>query len=159
FHYVKINSSYRKRLSSLRRREMPERNASSRGGLGTIRNATKLLSLLAEGPALQHLTDLAERSGMSVPTVHRLLRSLVMADSAVQARTPQHIGLGPETPRLSTLYPRTHPLCNPVSPFVAALPDQLQATISTPILVGHELVCLDHADAAYQCPFRSPPAS
>ena len=43
-----------------------------RGTLGTVRNATLLLSLLAEGPAYNQLTDLAERSGMSLPTVHRL---------------------------------------------------------------------------------------
>src|SRR4051812_39061984 len=50
-----------------------------RGTLGTVRNATTLLSLLAEGPAYNQLTDLAERSGMSLPTVHRLLRSLALA--------------------------------------------------------------------------------
>lgn len=138
---------------------MPERNTSSRGGLGTIRNATKLLSLLAEGPALQHLTDLAERSGMSVPTVHRLLRSLVLADFAIQDPTTLRYGLGPEISRLSTHYLSKHPVLNAVSPFVVALRDQLQATISTSILVGHELVCLDQVDAGDQGPFRSPPAS
>ena len=138
---------------------MPERKAISRGGLGTIRNATKLLSLLAEGPALQHLTDLAERSGMSVPTVHRLLRSLVIADFAVQDPTTLRYGLGPEISRLSTHYLSKHPVLNAVSPFVVALRDQLQATISTSILVGHELVCLDQVDAGDQGPFRSPPAS
>ncbi|WP_022871267.1 IclR family transcriptional regulator [Yaniella halotolerans] len=138
---------------------MPERNASPRGGLGTIRNATKLLSLLAEGPALQHLTDLAERSGMSVPTVHRLLRSLVIADFAIQDPTTLRYGLGPEISRLSTHYLSKHPVLNAVSPFVVALRDQLQATISTSILVGHELVCLDQVDAGDQGPFRSPPTS
>src|SRR5438477_251813 len=49
-----------------------------RGTLGTVRNATLLLSLLAEGPAYNQLTDLAERSAMSLPTVHRLLRSLAL---------------------------------------------------------------------------------
>lgn len=138
---------------------MPERNTGSRGGLGTIRNATKLLSLLAEGPALQHLTDLAERSGMSVPTVHRLLRSLVLADFAIQDPTTLRYGLGPEISRLSTHYLSKHPVLNAVSPFVVALRDQLQATISTSILVGYELVCLDQVDAGDQGPFRSPPAS
>lgn len=138
---------------------MPEPSGGSRGGLGTVRNATKLLSFLAEGPALQHLTDLAERSGMSVPTVHRLLRSLVLADFAIQDPTTLRYGLGPEISRLSTHYLSKHPVLNAVSPFVVALRDQLQATISTSILVGHELVCLDQVDAGDQGPFRSPPAS
>ena len=41
-----------------------------RGTLGTVRNAVLLLDLLTDGPAYQHLTGLAERSGLSVPTVH-----------------------------------------------------------------------------------------
>lgn len=135
---------------------MPESATSSRGGLGTIRNATKLLSLLAAGPALQHLTDLAERSGMSVPTVHRLLRSLVLADYAVQDPTTLRYGLGPELSRLAAHYRAKHPVMNAVSPFVVALRDQLQATITTSILVGHELVFLDQVDARDRGPFRTP---
>src|SRR5690625_5014939 len=105
---------------------MPEPSGGSRGGLGTVRNATKLLSFLAEGPALQHLTDLAERSGMSVPTVHRLLRSLVLADFAIQDPTTLRYGLGPEISPLSTHYLSKHPVLNAVSPFVVALRDQFK---------------------------------
>lgn len=138
---------------------MSEATAGSRGGLGTIRNATKLLSLLAEGPALQHLTDLAERSKMSVPTLHRLLRSLVQAGYAIQDPVTLRYGLGPELTRVSAHYRTKHPVVNAVSPFVIALRDQLQATISTSILVGHELVCLDQVDAGDRGPFRSPPSA
>jgi len=138
---------------------MTESTANSRGGLGTIRNATKLLSLLAEGPALQHLTDLAELSKMSVPTVHRLLRSLVQAGYAVQDPVTLRYGLGPELSRLSSHYRSKHPVVNAVSPFVVALRDQLQATITTSILVGTELVCLDQVDAGDRGPFRAAPGS
>lgn len=138
---------------------MPNSTAGSRGGLGTIRNATKLLSLMAAGPAFQHLTDLAERSDMTVPTVHRLLRSLVQADYAVQDPATLRYGLGPELSRLAGHYRAKHSVMNAVSPFVVALRDQLEATISTSILVGHELVCLDQVDAQDSGPFRSPPGS
>lgn len=138
---------------------MAESTASSRGGLGTIRNATKLLSLLAEGPSLQHLTDLAALSEMSVPTVHRLLRSLVQAGYAVQDPVTLRYGLGPELSRLASHYRSKHPVVNAVSPFVVALRDQLQATVSTSILVGTELVCLDQVDAGDRGPFRATPAS
>ncbi len=96
---------------------MAEPAANLRGGLGTIRNATKLLSLLAAGPAFQHLTDLAERSGMSVPTVHRLLRSLVQADYAVQDPATLRYGLGPELSRLAAHFRAKHPVMNAVSPW------------------------------------------
>src|SRR5699024_9867766 len=138
---------------------MPEPTATSRGGLGTIRNAAKLLSLLAHGPALQHLTDLADRSKMSVPTVHRLLRSLVQAGYAIQDPVTLRYGLGPELSRLSAHYRSKHPVVNAVSPFVIALREQLQATISTSILVGTELVCRDQVDAGDRGPFRAPPDS
>ena len=61
--------------------------ADSRGSLGTVRNAVVLLHLLADGAPYQHLTDLAERSGLSVPTVHRLLRSLSLAGLYLVLRT------------------------------------------------------------------------
>ncbi|MPZ95851.1 MAG: helix-turn-helix domain-containing protein, partial [Propionibacteriales bacterium] len=52
---------------------MTETGDAARGTLGTVRNAVLLLDLLTDGPAYQQLTDLADRSGLSVPTVHRLL--------------------------------------------------------------------------------------
>ena len=63
------------------------------GTLGTVHNAVTLLRLLAEGPAYQPLTDLAARSGMAVPTVHRLLRSLVVAGFVEQDPTSSRYGL------------------------------------------------------------------
>jgi DNA-binding transcriptional ArsR family regulator len=72
-----------------------------RGTLGTVRNATLLLSLMAEGPAYNQLTDLAERSGMSLPTVHRLLRSLALAGLVEQDPRSLRYGLGSEIVRLS----------------------------------------------------------
>jgi hypothetical protein len=56
------------------------------GSLGTVRNAVLLLQLLGEGPAYQQLTDLAERSGLSLPTVHRLLRSWCWLTSSSRTR-------------------------------------------------------------------------
>src|SRR3990170_6555507 len=73
----------------------------ARGTLGTVRNAVLLLDLLSEGPAYQQLTDLAERSELSVPTVHRLLRSLVLAGIVEQDPRSSRYGLGPELTRLS----------------------------------------------------------
>ena len=75
-----------------------------RDRLGTVRNAVVLLQLLAEGPAYQHLTDLADRSGLSLPTVHRLLRSLVLAELVEQDPRSSRYGLGPELTRLSHRY-------------------------------------------------------
>ena len=90
--------------------------ADGRGGLGTVSNAVLLLDLLSRGPAYQQLTDLAERSDLSVPTVHRLLRSLVLADLVEQDPRSSRYGLGPELTRLSHQYLARLPILGSLAP-------------------------------------------
>lgn len=131
-----------------------ESGTAGRGGLGTVRNAVRLLELLGEGPAYQQLTDLAERSGMSVPTVHRLLRSLVLADLAVQDPWTSRYGLGPELTRLSNHYLSRLPLLGALSPYLSQLRDQLDHTIHVEILVHGEVIYVDRVDGPARGPFR-----
>lgn len=132
----------------------PEAGTAGRGGLGTVRNAVRLLELLGEGPAFQQLSDLAERSGMSVPTVHRLLRSLVLADLVVQDPRSSRYGLGPELTRLSNHYLSRLPLLGALSPYLSQLRDQLERTIHVEVLVHGEAVYVDRVDGAERGPYR-----
>lgn len=134
---------------------MAENEPGARSGLGTIRNANRLLDLLARGPRFHHLTELAQESGMSVPTVHRLLRSLALADLVVQDPSTARYGLGPALTRLSNHFVARHPVTTAFSPFAVALRDQLSATVSIHILVADEAVCLDQIDADDRGAFRS----
>ncbi|WP_349827081.1 IclR family transcriptional regulator [Brevibacterium litoralis] len=134
---------------------MPEAGTSRGGGLGTIRNAVRLLDLLATGPAWHALTDLATRSEMSVPTVHRLLRSLVLAGYAVQDPATSRYGLGPQFTRLSSHYLSRHPVLAALAPFAVPLRDQVAATVSVYELVGAEVVCIDQVDAGDRGAFRA----
>ena len=129
-------------------------NDPGRGGLGTVRNAVRLLELLAEGPAYHQLTDLAERSAMSIPTVHRLLRSLVLADLAVQDPATSRYGLGPELSRLSHHYLARLPLLGALSPYLSQVRDQVGATVHVEVLVRGEVVYVDRVDAGASSPFR-----
>lgn len=122
------------------------RDHAGRGGLGTVRNAIRLLDLLAEGPAFQQLTDLAERSGMSLPTVHRLLRSLVLADLVVQDSRSSRYALGPELTRLSHHYLARLPLLGAVAPYLTQLRDALAQSVSVQTLVRGEIVTVDRID-------------
>lgn len=133
---------------------MPHNNDAGRGGLGTVRNAVQLLELLAQGPAYHQLTDLAERSSMSIPTVHRLLRSLVLADLAVQDRATSRYGLGPELSRLSHHYLGRLPLLGALSPYLSQVRDQVGATVHVEVLVRGEVVYVDRVDAGTSGPFR-----
>lgn len=125
-----------------------------RGGLGTVRNAVRLLELLGEGPAYQQLSDLAERSGMSLPTVHRLLRSLVLADLAVQDPQSSRYGLGPELSRLSGHYLSRLPVLGALAPYLSGLRDELASTVCVTLLVHGEAVQVDRVDGPGGGPYR-----
>ena len=133
---------------------MPANTENGRGGLGTVRNAGTLLELLADGPAYHQLTDLAERSGMSIPTVHRLLRSLVLADLAVQDPATSRYGLGPELARLSHHYLSRLPLIGAVSPYLSQVRDKVGASVHVQVLVRGEVVYVDRVDGGAVGPYR-----
>ncbi len=126
------------------------------GSLGTVRNAVLLLELLAEGPAYQQLTDLADRSGLSLPTVHRLLRSLVLAELVEQDPRTSRYGLGPQLTRLSHRYLARLPVLAALVPYLAPLRDAVGETVSIDLLVGASVVEVDRVDGADAGPFRQP---
>jgi IclR family acetate operon transcriptional repressor len=117
-----------------------------RGTLGTVRNATLLLSLMAEGPAYNQLTDLAERSGMSLPTVHRLLRSLALAGLVEQDPRSLRYGLGSEIVRLSERYLDRLPTLRALSPYLRELRDATKTTILVALLVRTSIIYVDRVD-------------
>lgn len=126
----------------------------ARGTLGTVRNAVLLLGLLTEGPAYQQLTELAERSGLSTPTVHRLLRSLVQADLVEQDSRTSRYSLGPGVTRLAQRYLGRLPILGALAPYLVSLRDTLQATIHVAVLVRETVVYVDRIDASDGGPFR-----
>jgi IclR family transcriptional regulator, acetate operon repressor len=119
-----------------------------------VRNAVRLLELLGEGPAYQQLTDLAERSSMSIPTVHRLLRSLVLAELVVQDPRSSRYGLGPELTRLSHHYLARLPLLGALGPYLSQIRDQVGSTVHVQVLVRGEVVYIDRVDGDDRGPYR-----
>jgi IclR family acetate operon transcriptional repressor len=117
-----------------------------RGTLGTVRNATLLLQLLSEGPAYNQLTDLAERSGMSLPTVHRLLRSLALAGLVEQDPRSLRYSLGPEVVRLSERYLDRLPVLRALGPYLVELRDTTRVTVLVAILVRTSVLYVDRVD-------------
>jgi IclR family transcriptional regulator, acetate operon repressor len=135
----------------------------SRGTLGTVRNATLLLDLLSEGAPLQHLRDLAEKSGYSLPTVHRLLRSLQAAGLVAQDPKSLRYGLGPELVRLSERYLIRLPVFRALAPFLVALRDATGGTIAAAVLARDCVVYVDRIDGedpggVFREPLRIRPA-
>lgn len=130
--------------------------AEAPGSLGTVRNAVLLLELLAEGPAYQQLTELADRSGLSLPTVHRLLRSLVLADLVEQDPRSSRYGLGPAVTRLSHRYLARLPVLGALAPYLTRLRDSVGGTVHVLLLVGPSVVYVDRVDGVDIGPYRHP---
>lgn len=118
-----------------------------RGTLGTVHNAALLLDLLGQGPPYQQLTDLAERSGMSLPTLHRLLRSL-MAAGLVEQDARSRYGLGPELVRLAEQYLGRLPVLKVAGPYLVDLRDSTGGTVLVATLVDGDIVYVDRVDGA-----------
>src|SRR2546421_12793012 len=94
--------------------ELPEQ----KGGLGTVRNATLLLRMLSGGERFQTLSSLAEASGLSLATTHRVLRSLAQADLVVQHPQSSRYSLGPRLLPLSGAHPDRPPLRPLLAPYL-----------------------------------------
>lgn len=120
--------------------------AAPRGTLGTVHNAALLLSLLAEGPAHHQLTDLADRSGMSLPTLHRLLRSLVLAGLVEQDPASSRYGLGSELVRLGDRYLQRLPVLQVAGPYLVDLRATTGATVTVATLAGLDALEVDRVD-------------
>jgi IclR family transcriptional regulator, acetate operon repressor len=118
----------------------------SRETLGTVRHAAQLFQLLSEGPAHHQLTDLAERSGMSLPTVHRLLRSLTEAGLVEQDPRSLRYGLGPELVLLAERYLERLPVLHALSPYLVELRNVTKATVLVALLIGRSVVYADRID-------------
>lgn len=125
---------------------VPANEVEPKGLLGTIRNATGLLDLLAQGPAVQTVTSLAERSGLSIATTHRVLRSLAQTGLVRQSRRSQGYGLGPGLVRLSERYLSELPVVRALAPYLLDLRDLTQATIQVCLLVGDSVIAVDRVD-------------
>jgi DNA-binding IclR family transcriptional regulator len=119
--------------------ELPEQ----KGGLGTVRNATLLLRMLSGGERFQTLSSLAEASGLSLATTHRVLRSLAQADLVVQHPQSSRYSLGPGLLRLGGAYRDRLPLLQLVAPYLVEVRDNTKATIEVSLLVQGLVVIAD----------------
>jgi IclR family acetate operon transcriptional repressor len=122
----------------------------ARGGtLGTVRNAGVLLRLLSEGPPYQQLTDLAERSGLSLPTAHRLLRSLAGARLVEQDPRSQRYGLGSELVHLSERYLDRQAVLRAMAPYLVEIRNSTGHTALGALLIRGWVLYADRVDGEH----------
>lgn len=121
-------------------------NPIDRGTLGTVRNAMLVLQLLSMGPSYQQLTELAKQADMSLPTIHRLLKSLANAGLVEQHPQSSRYSLGPELARLSERYLGRHPALRALAPYLVELRNRTKATILVALLIRGSVVYVDRVD-------------
>jgi DNA-binding IclR family transcriptional regulator len=99
--------------------------------------------MLSGGEQFQTLSSLAEASGLSLATTHRVLRSLAQADLVVQHPQSSRYSLGPGLLRLSGAYRDRLPLLQLLAPYLVEVRDNTKATIEVSLLVQGLVVIAD----------------
>ena len=95
------------------------------------------------GERFQTLSSLAEASGLSLATTHRVLRSLVQADLVDQHPQSSRYSLGSGLLRLSGAYRDRLPLLQLLAPYLVEVRDNTKATIEVSLLVQGLVVIAD----------------
>jgi IclR family acetate operon transcriptional repressor len=116
----------------------------SRGGVQSIERAVGLLETLADAGGTLGLSQLAQESGLPLPTIHRLLRTLVDLGYLRQEASRQYV-LGPRLIRLGEA--SSHMLGVWARPHLSRLVDELGEFANLAMLDGDEIVYVAQAQS------------
>lgn len=117
---------------------MREKEPKSRaGGVQSIERAFGLLETMADHDGMMGLSQLAAESGLPLPTIHRLVRTLVDLGYLRQEPSRQY-GLGPRLIRLGES--SSHMLSVWARPHLARLAEELGESSNLAMLDGDEIV-------------------
>lgn len=118
--------------------------ARTSGGVQSIERAFGLLETLADSGGALGLSQLAQQSGLPLPTIHRLLRTLVDLGYLRQESSRQYV-LGPRLIRLGEA--SSHTLNIWARPHLARLVDDLGESANLAMLDGDEIVYVAQAQS------------
>ncbi|MBL1067005.1 IclR family transcriptional regulator [Streptomyces sp. 7-21] len=113
------------------------RPAASSGGVQSLERAFSLLEHMADAGGETGLSELAARSGLPLPTIHRLMRTLVSC-GYVRQQPNRRYTLGPRLIRLGESAAR--PLSIWARPYLARLAEETGETATMALLDGDEAV-------------------
>jgi DNA-binding IclR family transcriptional regulator len=118
-------------------------------GAQTIERALKILRAVAKhGRTGSRLIDIRKDAGLSHPTAHRMLQSL-MREGFVAQKDSRRYGLGPALYELGLLAPTPVEDFELLRPHIQGLADQCGDTCYVMIRRGHDVVYLIRAEGAY----------
>ena len=107
------------------------------GGVQSVERAFELLELMADAGGEVALTQLAESSGLPLPTIHRIMRTLV-SGGYVRQQPSRRYALGPRLIRIGETAGRS--LGAWARPYLAGLTEAVGETSSMAVLDGDQVV-------------------
>ncbi|HEX5120666.1 MAG TPA: IclR family transcriptional regulator [Pseudonocardiaceae bacterium] len=113
--------------------ERPERS----GGVQSVERTFELLELLADAGGELALSQLAESSALPLPTIHRIMRTLV-SGGYVRQQPSRRYALGPRLIRLGETAGRT--FGSWARPYLAGITDAVGETSNMAVLDGDQVV-------------------
>ncbi|MEE1803385.1 IclR family transcriptional regulator [Streptomyces sp. NPDC101062] len=113
------------------------RSASGNGGVQSLERAFDLLERMADAGGEVGLSELSAASGLPLPTIHRLMRTLV-ACGYVRQQANRRYALGPRLIRLGESASRL--LGTWARPYLARLVEETGETANMALLDGDEIV-------------------
>lgn len=108
------------------------------GGVQSVERAFLLLELMADAGGEVALSQLAEESALPLPTIHRIMRTLVRAGYVRQQQKSRRYTLGPGLIRLGDTAGQA--LGAWARPYLAYLTDKIGETSNLAILDGDQVV-------------------
>jgi IclR family transcriptional regulator, acetate operon repressor len=116
------------------------------GSVQSIGRAFSLLELMADAGGTLSLSQLANQSGLPLPTIHRLLRTLVDL-GYIRQESSRHYVLGPRLIRLGDASSKM--LSVWARPHLARLVDELGESANLAMLDGDEIVYVAQAQSRH----------
>lgn len=113
------------------------RRANQGGGVQSVERTFELLELMADAGGEVALSELAERSGLPLPTIHRIIRTLVNSGYARQQPSRRY-ALGPRLIRLGETASRA--LGSWARPYLAELTEVTGESANMAVLDGAQIV-------------------
>ncbi|MFR9728680.1 IclR family transcriptional regulator [Saccharopolyspora sp. MS10] len=122
------------------------RRANQGGGVQSIERAFDLLELMADAGGEVALSELADASGLPLPTIHRIMRTLVNSGYARQQPSRRY-SLGPRLIRLGETAGRS--LGSWARPYLAELTEATGETSNLAVLDGDQIVYVAQAPSQH----------
>lgn len=116
------------------------------GGVQSVERTFELLELMADSGGEVALSDLAEQSGLPLPTIHRIIRTLVNNGYARQQPSRRY-ALGPRLIRLGETASRA--LGSWARPYLAELTEVTGESANMAVLDGEQIVYVAQAPSPH----------